>query len=294
MFTDRPQLAVEVLRDLLGVELPATQLVRLEKSTFNTRPSDDIESDLVVVMGPPQTAAHAIILEVQQDKSKDPLQLARYAAALWLMLRCDVTVLLVCPDRGVAVHYAKPVDSGLSGYRLQAQVLGPDDIPVITDPQEAVARPGLSIMAVMAHGRDRKVVEAFAMALTELRDEHAAKYYEYAYSMSAPEVRRLLEEIIMTSTTWPVYSPFAREHYGRGQEEGKAEGMAEGKAEGKAEEAVRMLLLVLGARGFDIPDDLRTRISTCTDLAQLESWATHAVTAQSLEDLFDETGGQHR
>ncbi|MEU6784524.1 hypothetical protein ABZ912_35460 [Nonomuraea angiospora] len=294
MFTDRPQLAVEVLRDLLGVELPATQLVRLEKSTFNTRPSDDLESDLVLVMGPPQTAAHAIILEVQQDKSKDPLQLARYAAALWLMLRCDVTVLLVCPDRGVAVHYAKPVDSGLSGYRLQAQVLGPDDIPVITDPQEAVARPALSIMAVMAHGRDRKVVEAFAMALTELRDEHAAKYYEYAYSMSAPEVRRLLEEIIMTSTTWPVYSPFAREHYGRGQEEGKAEGkaegIAEGKAEGKAEEAVRMLLLVLGARGFDIPDDTRTRISTCADLAQLESWATRAVTAQSLGDLFDETG----
>ncbi|WP_431924773.1 hypothetical protein [Nonomuraea jabiensis] len=274
------------MRDLLGVELPATPLVRVEKSSFNTRRSDDIKSDLILVLGPPQTAAHAIILEVQQDKSKDPKQLARYAAALWLMLSCDVTVLLVCPDRGVADHYAQPIDSGLSGYRLQAQVLGPDDIPVITDPQEAVARPALSIMAVMAHGRDRKVVEAFAMALAELRDEHATKYYEYAYSMSAPDVRRLMEEIIMTSTTWPVYSPFAREHYGRGQ--------AEGKAEGKAEEAVRMLLLVLGARGFDIPDDMRTRISTCADLAQLESWATRAVTAQSLEDLFDETGGQQQ
>ncbi|MBE1587264.1 hypothetical protein ACFPOI_02420 [Nonomuraea angiospora] len=281
MFNERPQLVVEVLRDLLGVELPATPLVRLEKTTFNTRRSDDIESDVVVVLGPPQAPAHAIIVEVQQDKSKDPKQLARYAAALWLMLRCDVTVLLVCPDRGVADHYAPPVESGLTGYRLQAQVLGPDDIPVITDPQEAVARPALAIMAVMAHGRDRKVVEAFAMALAELRDEHATKYYEYAYSMSAPDVRRLLEEIIMTSATWPVYSPFAREHYGRGQ------------AEGKAEEAVRMLLLVLGARGFDISDDMRTRFSTCADLAQLESWATRAVTAQSLEDLFDETGGQH-
>ncbi|MFI7226962.1 hypothetical protein ACIBO5_27435 [Nonomuraea angiospora] len=285
MFNERPQLVVEVLRDLLGVELPATPLVRLEKTTFNTRRSDDIESDVVVVLGPPQSPAHAIIVEVQQDKSKDSKQLARYAAALWLMLGCDVTVLVVCPDRGVADHYAQPVDSGLTGYRLQAQVLGPDDIPVITDPQEAVARPALAIMAVMAHGRDRKVVEAFAMALAELRDEHAPKYYEYAYSMSAPDVRRLLEEIIMMSATWPVYSPFAREHYGRGQ--------AEGKAEGKAEEAVRMLLLVLGARGFDISDDMRTRISTRADLAQLESWATRAVTAQSLEDLFDETGGQH-
>ncbi|MEV0144220.1 MULTISPECIES: hypothetical protein [unclassified Nonomuraea] len=102
---------------------------------------------------------------------------------------------------------------------------------------------------------------------------HPADPAEYTYSMSAPEVRRLLEEI-MTSTDWPVYSPFAREHYGRGLDEGKAE------------EAARMLLLVLGARGFDVPDDLRARISTCADLAQLESWTTRAVTAQTLQDLF--------
>ncbi|MBB2911860.1 putative transposase YdaD [Streptosporangium becharense] len=103
--------------------------------------------------------------------------------------------------------------------------------------------------------------------------------------MSAPEVRRLLEEI-MTSTAWPVYSPFAREHYGRGLEEGKAEG----KVEGKAEEAARLVLLVLAARGLEVPDDVRTQIAACTDLARLESWATRAATAQTLHDLFDEAG----
>ncbi|GAA3157723.1 hypothetical protein [Nonomuraea roseoviolacea] len=90
----------------------------------------------------------------------------------------------------------------------------------------------------------------------------------------------------MTSTDWPVYSPFAREHYGRGLDEGRAEG----RAKGKAEEAARMLLLVLGARGFGVPDDMRARISTCADLAQLESWATRAVTAQTLQELFDQSG----
>ncbi|MGN9842067.1 hypothetical protein ACTMTI_28470 [Nonomuraea sp. H19] len=44
MFTARPQLAVEILRDLMGVELPDTPLIQLEKGTFNTRPSDDIEA----------------------------------------------------------------------------------------------------------------------------------------------------------------------------------------------------------------------------------------------------------
>ncbi|NUW45239.1 hypothetical protein [Nonomuraea rhodomycinica] len=86
----------------------------------------------------------------------------------------------------------------------------------------------------------------------------------------------------MTSTDWPVYSPFAREHYGRG--------LDEGRAEGAAEEAARMLMLVLGARGFHVPEDMRARISSCADLAQLEGWATRAVTVQSLKELFDQSG----
>ncbi|GGL09017.1 hypothetical protein [Planomonospora parontospora] len=292
LFRDRPQLAVEILRDLLGQDLPATPLVRLETTTFNTRPSDDIEADLVIVLGPPTGPVHAIIVEIQQDTSKDPRQLARYAAALWLLLRCAVTVMVVCPDARTAEYYARPIDSGLPGYRLQACVLGPAGIPAITDPQQAAAQPELAAMAVMVHGRQRKVVEAFAAALAELPDDHAPKYYEHAYSMSAPEVRRLLEEI-MTSTTWPVYSPFAREHYGRGLEEGKAEGKAEGKIEGKiegkAEEAARLVLLVLATRGLEVPDDVRDRITACADLVRLESWAARAVTVQTVHDLFGET-----
>ncbi|MBF8185057.1 hypothetical protein ITP53_04750 [Nonomuraea sp. K274] len=266
----------------MGVNLPDTSL-RLEKATFNTRPSDDIEPDLVITLGPPQSPAHAIIVEIQQDKSKNPRQLARYAAALWLMLGCDVSVLVICPDRNVAAHYAQPIESGLTGYRLRPWVLGPDGIPAITDPHEAAAHPDLATMSVMVHGRNRKVIEAFITALTDVTDEHAPDYYEYAYSMSVPEIRRLMEEIMKSaSTSWPVYSPFAREHFTRGKTEGKVEGKAEG--------AARSLLLVLAARGFDIPDDTRAQITTCTDLAQLETWLTRAATAQTLQDLFHEPG----
>ncbi|WP_433510261.1 hypothetical protein ACQP2T_41185 [Nonomuraea sp. CA-143628] len=291
LFANRPQLAVEILRDYLGADLPVTPLIRRESSTFNTRPSDDLESDLVFVMGPPQKPVHAIIVEVQRDKSKDEKQLARYAAALWLMLSCDVSILVVCPDRNAADHYAQPIKSGLTGYRPRPWVLGPDDIPVITDPQEAAAHPELAAMSVMVHGRDRKVVEAFTTALADVTDEHAPKYYEYAYSMSGPDIRSLLEEIMKSaSTEWPVYSPFAREHFGRGKAEGKAEGKVEGRTEGKTEEASRSVLLVLDARGFKVPDDVSTRIVTCTDLAQLETWLARAATAQTLQGLFDEVG----
>ncbi|GIH74996.1 hypothetical protein [Planobispora longispora] len=106
----------------------------------------------------------------------------------------------------------------------------------------------------------------------------------------------------MTSTAWPVYSPFAREHYGRGLEEGKtvgraegkAEGLAEGKAEGKTEEAARMVLVVLAARGLPVSDEIRTRVTACTDLTRLESWAARAATAPTVHDLFDDTGEEAR
>ncbi|MEU6741079.1 hypothetical protein [Streptosporangium sandarakinum] len=141
----------------------------------------------------------------------------------------------------------------------------------------------------MAHGRDRKVVQAFASALAEPPHDYAAKYHEHAYDMSVPEVRRLLEEI-MKSTTWPVYSPFAREHYGRGM----ADGEAKGKEEGRAEEAAKLVLLILDARGLDVPDDVRARITSCADLTLLETWAARVATVQTAHELFREASEQDR
>ena len=46
------------------------------------------------------------------------------------------------------------------------------------------------------------------------------------------------------------------------------------------------LLTVLEARGIDVPDDARRRITECTDLEQLNLWIRRAVSAQSIDDLF--------
>ncbi|MFG1948807.1 hypothetical protein [Nonomuraea sp. NPDC048826] len=46
------------------------------------------------------------------------------------------------------------------------------------------------------------------------------------------------------------------------------------------------MLLLLETRGFELSDDIRARVTACTDLDQLEGWATRAVTAQSVDDLF--------
>jgi hypothetical protein len=283
LFRDHPELAVEILRELVGVEVPVVAPVRLESNDFNDRPSKDFQPDTVITVGPPQAPVHGIIVEIQQDKSQAKRrQLPRYAAALWLLLRCPVTVLCVCPDPDVAAYYAEPIPTELPGFVFRAAVLGPGHVPVITDAEEVAARPELAAMAVMMHGRRRPVAEAFVGALELLKPEHAPQYYEYAYGMAAPAVRRILEEL-MSSASWPVYSPFAREHYGRGKDEGLAEGRAEGRAEGEAQAILR----VLAARRIEVPEDARVRIRECTDQRQLDTWLDRALVAMAVTDLFD-------
>lgn len=45
--------------------------------------------------------------------------------------------------------------------------------------------------------------------------------------------------------------------------------------------------MLLAARGIEVPDDARTRITECTDLDQLDGWVRRAATATSITDLFD-------
>jgi hypothetical protein len=275
LFRERPELAVEVLRELVGVDVPVAGPVRLESNDFNDRPSKDFQPDTVITIGPPQAPVHGIVVEVQQYKSEAKRrQLPRYAAALWLLLRCPVTVLCVCPEPDASARFAEPIRTELPGYVFRAAVLGPGDVPAITDPEEAAARPELAAMAVMLHGWHRPVAEAFVTALASLKPDHAPQYYEYAYGMASPAVRRILEEL-MSSATWPIYSPFAREHYGHGKDDGRVEG------------EVSAILRVLAARGIEVPEDDCARICACADTRQLDIWLDRAVAATSITDLFD-------
>ncbi|MEV4458930.1 hypothetical protein [Microbispora sp. NPDC049633] len=203
--------------------------------------------------------------------------LPRYAAALWLQVNCPVTVLVICPDGRTAEWAAKPIDTSLPGFRLRCGVIGPAEIPVVTKAEQAAEHPELAALSVMSHGGDISVVRAFISALEYLPGDHAPQYYEYAYRLASEAARRVMEEM-MESTAWPVYSPFAREHYGRGREEGREEGRAEGEA--------RAVLTILDVRDIPVSDADRDRITACTDLERLDEWARRAVTVTSAAELF--------
>ena len=52
-------------------------------------------------------------------------------------------------------------------------MLGPEQIPIITDPLQVAAQPDLATIGIMAHGQTREVAEAFVNGIDQLKPEHA-------------------------------------------------------------------------------------------------------------------------
>ncbi len=87
----------------------------------------------------------------------------------------------------------------------------------------------------------------------------------------------------MTAQTFEFYSDYAR----RIGAEFEARGEAKGEARGVAKGVARAVLRALAARGIEVPDDARDRITACTDLDQLDIWVSRAATADAIEELFE-------
>ncbi|WP_333764242.1 hypothetical protein [Streptomyces sp. IBSBF 2390] len=70
------------------------------------------------------------------------------------------------------------------------------------------------------------------------------------------------------------------------REEGREQGLEQGLEQGHIQSRREMTLRILGWRAIPVPDAVRERVETCTDLDQLETWARRAVHATDATELF--------
>ena len=173
-----------------------------------------------------------------------------YLTGLRARLRCDVALVVVTPETAVAGRAAAPIATGH---------------PI---------SPELAVLSVMLHGHDENAAGLGEAALTVVRDldDERAEFYTDLVLASVHEAARAILEAVMASGTYQYQSDFARRYFGRGKAEGKAEGV----------------LAVLAARHIEVPDDVRARITACSDLALLDQWLARAATAVSLADVVHE------
>jgi hypothetical protein len=182
-----------------------------------------------------------------------------------------------------AYHVARVESGNLpdltpTGWALSPLVLGPDRVPVVADADEAARDPELAVLSAMAHGGrpDRTdVLDALVSALAAVDQERATLYSNVVLAALPAAAHHYLGALV-TAGTFPreYQSALVRRYVGQGRAEGEA----------------AAVLTVLDARGIEVPADARARITSCTDLDQLDSWLRRAATANLIDELFDGTG----
>ena len=301
LFRNRPTLAPELLRDVLGLALPAYSEARVESAQLTEVVPTEYRADVVVLLleGKP---LFAIVVEVQLSRDEDKrMTWPLYLASLRARVGCPTALLVVAPEASVARWCAQPIEMGHPGFVLRPLVTGPDAIPVIIDEQAAREDPELAVLSAMAHGQrevGQSIAQAVLSAVVGLEAERVRLYVDLTLS-ALNEVARAALEALMQSGNYEYQSEFARKYVAQGREEGRQEGREEGREagreegreagrqEGRQEGEMEALFEVLDARGLQVDEESRQRIQACTEPAQLKLWLRKAVTVVSVQELFE-------
>ncbi|MEU7164202.1 hypothetical protein AB0A70_06090 [Streptomyces morookaense] len=285
IFQDRPEILAPVFR-ILGVPLPAKAAVEvLTADVTEIRPLER-RVDSVLRVEPPDGNGFLLAIEAQgrRDRAKE-VSWAYYVSYLKAKYNCPALLLVICQDQATACWAAGPFRLGPEGWAsltLHPLVLGPGNIPMITDPEEAARDLALSAFSAMTHGRGRgapAILEALACALRTADQESALYYSELVEIGLGDTPARDIWRKLMPGTYIP---PGGTYFPGRGTL------FEETYQEGRAKERAELVLRVLEKRGVPADATVRERVTGCSDLDALGRWLDRAFIVGQAEDLFDQ------
>ncbi len=274
---NRPSLVVSLLTNM-KIEVPCFDDAQLGNCDFTDIQPTEFRADSVVTLlhqGKPVTA---VVLEVQRRFDKDKQwSWPVYMATLRARQKCPVVLLVFCVNRETAVACARPIHMGHPDWVLHPCVTDLHDVPKVTDLHEAYANPELAALSAIAYGI-RGGDEALEVLRTWLdAEQHPLEgqpsYAALVYAMlSGPDAVQLFKELnVAIGIKEAMRNPIIREAVEYGEAKGDA----------------KAVLRILNRRRIPVPFETQERILACDDLATLETWIDRAVTASTVEELFD-------
>lgn len=277
---EKPELAADLLRELLNVAVPAFTEARLAEASLNDLVPTEYRADAVVLLVD-GTPVFGIIVEAQLGADPDKrFTWPMYAVSARARYRCPFVVLVLTPDAATARSAAEPIDLG-GGNAWRSLVVGPEGIPVVTDLAVATREPHLAVLSVMAHGRDPDVPTVVAVATAAA-----------TAAAGLPEPPRMLCFALIRSSLGAVARksfemlPQNERLLNKLLSEQQSRSFAEGQAKGRGEGEAKALLRVLERRGIATSAEQRERVLACSDLATLETWLDRAAVAKTAQEVF--------
>lgn len=300
-FRARPLLAAELLAVAQGVApLGAVEGVMIDADLSEAVPAEYRADAAILLRGAVELA---LVVEVQLQRDPDK----RWSWPAYLTLtrarqRCPAAVLVLTLDPATARWASEPIQLGPDAF-IRPIVMGPAQVPLVTDPALANLSPELAVLSVIAHGDEPEVVEVGRVAIDAIAnvDESRKRLYtDLIFEKVAPEICRILKEYVME--TWEPRSQFLRELNAEaratalieGRAEGEAQGRAEGEARGRAEGEARgrqaladALLALLRHRFGALAPEHEARLQS-TSFDTLQGWFEAALTAPSIDAALSE------
>jgi hypothetical protein len=219
----------------------------------------------------------AVVVEVQlspkQEKRASWLQ---YVATAHRKLLRPVTVMVLAVTEEMARWCREPYVYDRLGNTFQPLVIGPSDIPRITDLEQARALPALAVLSVAAHGQEPGA-EAIGipalLACRALDNELTNQYADCIYAWLNQDARQALEEHFKKMHGYEYQSEFARRYVAEGRKEGHKEGQQE------------LLSTLLDRKFGALPDWAQQRLRAASE-ADIDRWAERVLVAGTLDEVF--------
>lgn len=226
------------------------------------------------------TYLFAIESQGRRDPKK-PAAWAYYLSYMHAKFGHQPVLIVLCPDESTARWAARPITLGIPDYpslTVHPLVLGPGNVPVITDAKEVARDIPIAAFSAMTHSKDENVdgtLKVLATTLVKtLHIDEAIMYGELvAAGLGNTPARKFWSDPMSAMLDF-----FRSEHAQRA--------FAEVRAQSEAAKGAKDVLRVLSRRELEVTAETRERIQSCTDLDLLDTWLDRAVTASRAEELF--------
>ena len=307
LLRDQPEVALSLLPPTSGID--AEGPLRALPADATEPVPVELRADLALLLREGTPTALGLVVEVQlridpQKRWTWPC----YVTQLRLRHRLPFALVVIAPSPAVAAWARAPIAIGPLGS-LQPWVIGPEDVPAITDPAEAQAAPALAALSALFHARGPRGAEVAGAALaatSALDPQHRWVYTVFIAAALGPAQRAILEALMLTRSDLPaelnnlledvllgiVREKALAEGVERGVERGIERGMRVGVEKGVEEGLRRGVQLAWAARfaGESVGEALDVALGRAAE-PSLQAAMQAVLTAATAADARAALGG---
>ncbi len=154
---------------------PHTEILNTSSVLTDCDPRE-LNSDGAVLLRDGTREVMAVAVERQMGRDLEKrLTWPAYLVNLHTRLKCPTLLVVLCPTEALARWCSAPIRTGHPGFDLVPLAIGPERMPVVTDPDQARALPELAVLSARAHGgTDPRTLRAVVEALDSTAGDNRA------------------------------------------------------------------------------------------------------------------------